>query len=142
MPSTDDNYVIEIPRVVQLQFRNRKTTAVVIGATTFTAMLGLTCWVQLLGVVISTAHQPGCGTTNYLVLGPNKHAPESKAVYIYLANDPSVDDYGVHLWARPGLNRTSHVYYDTENGRLDVRISMGSAVTALIRHWGLEFDQA
>lgn len=63
-------------------------------------------------------------------------------MYIYLANDPSVDDYGVHLWARPGLNRTSHVYYDTEDGRLDVRISMGSAVTALIRHWGLEFDQA
>ena len=143
MPSNDGNYVIELPRVVQLQFRNRKTAAAMVGAATFTVLLGLICWVQLLGAAISTAHQPSCnvapnlqqGATDCLVLGPAEHAPESKSVYIYLANDPSMDDYGVHLWARPGLNQTSHVYYDTEDGRLDVRISMGSSVTALIRHY-------
>ena len=139
MPSNNDNYVIELPRVVQLQFRNRRTAAAMVGATTFTVLLGLTCWTQL---IISSAHQPSCktafdpqqGAADCLVLGPNEHASESKSVYVYIANDPSMDDYGVHLWARPGLNQTSHVYYNTEDGRLDVRINMGSAVTAQIRH--------
>ena len=139
MPLSSDNYIIELPRVVQLQFRSRRAAAAMVGATTFTVVLGLTCWIQL---IVSTAHHPSCntaldlhqGATDCLVLGPAEHASESKSVYIYIANDPSMDDYGVHLWARPGLNQTSHVYYNTEDGRLDMRISMGSAVTVQIRH--------
>ena len=139
MPLASDNYIIELPTVVQLQFRSRRAAAAMVGATMFTIVLGLTCWIQL---IVSTAHHPSNstafdlqqGAADCLVLGPAEHASESKSVYIYIANDPSMDEYGVHLWARPGLNQTSHVYYNTEDGRLDMRISMGSAVTVQIRH--------
>ena len=139
MPLSSDNYIIELPTVVQLQFRSRRAAAAMVGATMFTIVLGLTCWIQL---IVSTAHHPSNstaldlqqGAADCLVLGPAEHASESKSVYIYIANDPSMDEYGVHLWARPGLNQTSHVYYNTEDGRLDMRISMGSAVTVQIRH--------
>ena len=139
MPLASDSYIIELPTVVQLQFRSRRAAAAMVGATLFTIVLGLTCWIQL---IVSTAHHPSNstaldlqqGAADCLVLGPAEHASESKSVYIYIANDPSMDEYGVHLWARPGLNQTSHVYYNTEDGRLDMRISMGSAVTVQIRH--------
>ena len=157
MSSTIANYTIEIPGLARVHFCNRRIAIAMATASTLATVLVALC----LGYAMLTAvaaHQRVCHTavghtavsytreaaTGYgqdavdcRILGPADQERDNRAVYIYVARDPTEEAHGAHLWTCPYHNETaqgcSYLYHDTEERRLNIRIQVGPAVVVQIR---------
>ena len=141
MSSTAGNYDIEFPKIAVVHFHSRRTAAVITAAVTFAVALGVICCATLLAVAATAASQSARhgrvdaprNAADCSVSGPSEQAHPVGAVYIDIRRDLSEDAHGARLQTCPGENPCSQLFYNTEGGRLDIRISAGPEVVVQVR---------
>ena len=141
MSSTAGNYDIEFPKIAVVRFHSRRTAAVITAAATVAAALGVICCATLLAVAVTTASQrarhSGADSSQSTADRSSSVPPEQDhpvgAVYVDITRDLSEDAHAARLQTCPGENPCSQLFYNTEGGRLDIRVSAGPEVVVQVR---------
>lgn len=135
------NYDIGFPKIAVVHFHSRRTAALTAAAITFAAALGVICCAALLAVATTTANQRARhdrvnvprNAADHSVPEPSEQDRAVGAVHVDITRDPSEDAHGARLQACPGTSPCSRLFYNTEGGRLDIRISAGPEVVVQVR---------
>ena len=135
------NYDIEFPKIAVVRFHSRRTAAVITAAVTFAVALGVICCATLLAVAATAASRGArhggadspWNAADRSVSGPSGQAHPVGAAHIDIKRDSSENAYEVRLQTCPGENPCSHLSYNTEGGRLDIRINAGPEVVVQVR---------
>jgi len=135
------NYDIEFPKIAVVRFHSRRMAAVTTATVTFVVALGVIFCATLL-TVATTAVNRGArhdgdelpwNAADRSVSGPSEQAHPVGAVHIDIKRDLSEDAHGARLQTCTGENPCSDLFYNTEGGRLDIRINAGPEVVVQVR---------